>query len=350
MFFRPAVELSINPNIFDFVLLVSIRPQTPECKLSGMKILVTGASGFIGFKLCKALISRGHTVLGVDAMEDAAYPVENRRRNSQALANTANFSLHLESWPSESSSRLLLDPKLETIVNLAAIPGLSTSWMEPEKLFRSNSALVQDILKAVNKRSGDVHLVHASTSSVYGREVPEHETGPLLPVSPYGVSKLAAENLISVYSENLLRTPAILRLFSIYGPGQRSDMGYYKFIDQALRNEPITITGSLDQSRRNTYVDDAVEAFVSVIESGIGGTFNVVGDEEVRLGKVVQTVIQLAGHSGDLIRLQNRPGDQQSTNGSNAKLKALTGWNPKTNLQEGIESQLEWQRSLYGEI
>lgn len=311
-----------------------------------MKILITGSLGFIGFRLCEMLLQRGHQVHGVDGMEDAGYSLEARLKNLAQLEKYPHFSFLRDYWPSKSSKDLLFDESLETVVNLAALPGLNTSWAEPEKLFLSNTALVQDLLNSMKIRVGDLHLVHASTSSVYGEAVPEYEDGNLAPVSPYGISKLAAENLIGVYSQYLSLPPAVLRLFSIYGPGQRSDMGYHKFIQQALGRKAINITGSMEQSRKNTFIDDAAMAFVLVIENRIGGTYNVVGDEEIRLDHAVSAIVDLTGHSGELSRLPSRFGEQNSTNGSNAKLKNFTGWRPATNFMAGITKQVEWQRGM----
>lgn len=309
-----------------------------------MQILVTGALGFVGYRLCRNLTDQGHNIIAVDGLEDAAYPNFGKLSNLEKLRKQPTFEFLGETWPSASSRRTVLDLELDVIVNLAALPGLNTSWQEPEKLFRSNAALVQDLLNSIVEKGTEVKLIHASTSSVYGTVVPEDEDGLLLPVSPYGVSKLAAENIIEIYTPYLSKAPAILRLFSLYGPGQRDDMGYHKFIRQALKNESIQITGSPLQSRRNTFIDDAVMAFVRVIESGVDGTFNVVGDDEITLGDAVKAITELADYSGQIVTVPARFGDQHSTNGSNSRLKAATGWSPKTDFQTGIKAQFEWQK------
>ena len=310
---------------------------------------MTGALGFVGYRLSRTLINLGHHIIGVDGLEDAAYPNIGKLGNLEKLQKQPTFEFIRESWPSPSSKRTVLDSELDVIVNLAALPGLNTSWQEPEKLFRSNSALVQNLLTSLVEKGTEVKLIHASTSSVYGTVVPQDEDGLLLPVSPYGVSKLAAENLIKIYTPYLSKAPAILRLFSLYGPGQRDDMGYHKFIRQALNNEDIHITGSAKQSRRNTFIDDAVMAFVGVIESGVSGTFNVVGDDEITLEDAVKTITELADYSARIVKAPARFGDQHSTNGSNSRLKAATGWSPKTDFQTGIKAQFEWQKGTSNE-
>lgn len=313
---------------------------------SNVKILVTGCLGFVGYKLSEMLTSKGHEVHGVDGMEEAAYSALSRIQNLDQLRQRTNFYFHQDSWPSLEGSKILAKSDFDTVVNLAALPGLNTSWIEPEKIFRSNVALVQDILNSISNSESRTHFVHASTSSVYGSRVPNDENGALQPVSPYGISKMAAEQLIDIYKPNLKQKPTVLRLFSLYGPGQRADMGYYRFIDQALRGEPLTIAGSLKQTRRNTFIDDAARAFVSIIEDKIDGTYNVVGDEEVSLKEAVHTIVKISGHSGNIQVIPARKGEQSSTNGSNLRLKTETGWAPKVSFEIGIQRQFEWQRSL----
>jgi nucleoside-diphosphate-sugar epimerase len=193
------------------------------------------------------------------------------------------------------------------------------------------------------------HFLHISTSSVYGQFATGDENSPLAPVSPYGITKLAAEHLVQAYSANFGLPTTILRLFSVYGPGQRPDMGYHIFIDRILKGETITIDGDGTDSRSNTYVLDVVQGLVRAFEQpeqSAGETFNIGGGEEVTVLQVLEMLQELSGMEARTTHGPRRPGDQRRTAADITKARERLDYAPQTTLIEGLHAQLEWQKSL----
>ena len=229
-----------------------------------MKILVTGAAGFIGSHLTEALLNKGHKVLAVDALLPNLYPAERKRINWEALGR-------LES-PPELVQLDLREPlsagtieDCDYIFHLAAMPGLSLSWEQTKLYIDCNVLATSNLLKACNLK----HLkrfFYISTSSVYGRSINGDETSNVLPISPYGVTKLAAEAMVAAYSDATNMPFSIFRPFSVYGPRQRDDMAFNIFIGKLIRDEQINIFGDGSQSRTNTYVSDLVDGLISGID------------------------------------------------------------------------------------
>jgi UDP-glucuronate 4-epimerase len=183
-----------------------------------------------------------------------------------------------------------------------------------------------------------------STSSVYGRFGSGDETMPTRPISPYGVTKLAAENLCRAFAEEHGLPAVVLRYFSVYGPRQRPDMGYARFIDAVLAGSPVTVFGDGMQVRGNTYVADCVEATVAAVEAPVGEVYNVGGGEAVNVWDVLGKIESAVGRKAVVLREPARAGDQRYTFADTGKLKCHLGWEPKTGLDEGLALQVEWQR------
>ena len=187
-------------------------------------------------------------------------------------------------------------------------------------------------------------LLYASTSSVYGTFASGDETQPTKPVSPYGVTKLAGENLCRAYGDSHGLPVVVLRYFSVYGPRQRPDMGCYKFIKALLRGERITVYGDGQQIRGNTYIDDCVSATVAAVEGPLGEVYNVGGDEAATVRDIIHFLETLAGRRAEVRQEDARPGDQRYTGADTAKLRRHFGWEPRVHLTEGLTRQWEWQR------
>jgi nucleoside-diphosphate-sugar epimerase len=193
------------------------------------------------------------------------------------------------------------------------------------------------------------HLLQISTSSVYGRFATGDENSPLAPISPYGITKLAAEHLVQAYSTSFGLPTTILRLFSVYGPGQRPDMGYNIFIDRILNGKTITIDGDGTDSRSNTYVLDVVQGLVRAFEQpaqSVGEIFNIGGGEEVTVLQVLEMLQELSGLEVKTQYGPRRPGDQRRTAADTTKAQQRLGYAPQMTLVEGLRAQLEWQRAL----
>jgi nucleoside-diphosphate-sugar epimerase len=188
-------------------------------------------------------------------------------------------------------------------------------------------------------------FLYVSTSSVYGRYASGDETLPTRPISPYGVTKLAAENLCKAHAEEHGLPLVILRYFSVYGPRQRPDMGYHRFIRAMLTGEPIVVYGDGQQVRGNTYVADCVEATLASVAALPGEVYNIGGGEAVPVWEVLRKLEILIGRKAAVRREPARPGDQRSTSADTGKLHRHLGWQPRIGLDEGLARQVAWQRA-----
>lgn len=306
-----------------------------------MKCLVTGAAGFIGSHLCERLLQAGHAVTGVDALIPY-YPAEVKEGNLAASLNQRWFTFHrldLRRDPLEP----LLDG-VDVVFHLAAMPGLAKSWTEFDLYESCNVTATQRLLEAVRTLPRLHRFIYASTSSVYGRFGTGDETLPARPISPYGVTKLAAENLCRAYAEERGLPLVVLRYFSVYGPRQRPDMGYHRFIRALLANEPITVYGDGQQVRSNTYVSDCVDATMSAVQALPGEVYNVGGGEAVTIWEILRKLEALTGNRAAVRQEAGRAGDQRYTGADTSKLTRHLGWRPRIGLDEGLARQLAWQQ------
>lgn len=307
-----------------------------------MKCLVTGAAGFIGSHLCERLVAEGHEVVGVDAFVPY-YPRSIKEANIQTLRNERLFTFYCRDLRNDPLEDLVRD--VEVVFHLAAMPGLAQSWMDFDGYWTCNVLATQRLLEASRNCPTLQRFIHASTSSVYGKFASGDESLPLKPISPYGVTKLAAEHLCRSYAEAFGLPLVVLRYFSVYGPRQRPDMAYHRFIRSLLRNEPITVYGDGFQVRGNTYVADCVEATVAAMKAIPGETFNVGGGETATVWDILRKLETISGRRAILRQEPPRPGDQRYTFADTSHLHRHLGWQPKTSLDEGLGRQFEWQRT-----
>jgi nucleoside-diphosphate-sugar epimerase len=234
--------------------------------------------------------------------------------------------------------------KVDAVFHLAAQAGLLRSWVEFESYMTCNVLATQRLLEAA--APSRPHLLHISTSSVYGNFATGDENSPLAPVSPYGITKLAAEHLVRAYATSFGLPTTILRLFSVYGPGQRPDMGYNIFIRRILNGETITIDGDGTDSRSNTYVRDCVRGLILAFEQpaqSVGEVFNIGGGEEVTVLQVLEMLQELSGKEVHTTHGPGRPGDQRRTAADISKAQQRLGYAPQTTMLEGLRAQLAWQ-------
>jgi UDP-glucuronate 4-epimerase len=309
------------------------------------RCLVTGAAGFIGSHLCEALLAAGHEVVGVDAFIPY-YPRPVKEANLAGLRRQPRFRF-LELDLREADLHGPADG-CDTIFHLGAMAGLMKSWSEFE-LYSSCNILATKRLLETARDLQTRHFIHASTSSVYGREATGPEDTPLTPFSPYGVTKVAAENLCRAFEINFGVPVTILRYFSVYGPRQRPDMAYHIIIRALLRAEPFPLCGDGEQTRSNTYVADCVRATLLAFErraTALGQVFNVGGGETVSLNRVVRLLEELTGRRLRIDRRPPRPGDQQHTSAHIEKARRLLGYQPVTSVADGLRAQVEWQKTL----
>jgi len=308
-----------------------------------MKCLVTGAAGFIGSHLCEALLEAGHEVAGLDAFIPY-YPRAAKERNLTSALAHPRFrfqALDLRHDPLDDAVAAA-----EVVFHLAAMPGLTRSWTDFDLYESCNVLATQRLLEALARRGGGLQrLVYGSTSSAYGRFASGDEMLPTRPISPYGVTKLAAEHLCRAYSEAHELPVVVLRYFSVYGPRQRPDMGYYRFIRAMLAGEPVVVTGDGLQVRGNTYVTDCVAATMAAVRANPGEVYNVGGGETATVWDILDKLESLAGRPCVVRREPARPGDQRYTFADTARLRGHLGWEPCVTLDEGLRRQWQWQEA-----
>jgi nucleoside-diphosphate-sugar epimerase len=309
-----------------------------------MKCLVTGAAGFVGSHLCERLLQAGHAVRGVDAFIPY-YPRAVKEANLSGAKAYRWFEFRPADLRTDPADDLL--DGVEVVFHLAAMPGLPRSWTDFDLYASCNVTATQRLLEAARGSGTLQRFIYVSTSSVYGRFASGDESLPPRPISPYGVTKLAAENLCRAYAEEQGLPLVVLRYFSVYGPRQRPDMGYHKFVAALLTGQPITVFGDGQQVRGNTYIADCIEATALAVQAMPGETYNVGGGEAVALWDVIRKLEVLTGCRADIRRQPPRSGDQRSTFADTAKLTRHLGWKPKIGLDEGLARQVEWQRRMY---
>jgi nucleoside-diphosphate-sugar epimerase len=315
-------------------------------KVPGMKCIVTGAAGFIGSHLCEELLRCGHKVTGLDAFIPS-YPQVVKHRNLLDLLRHPNLRFYRVDLRSDPIDELLADA--EVIFHLAAIPGLSQSWSDLDTYWTCNVLATQKLLEAIHRCGPPLHrFLYASASAVYGRTAAGDESLPTNPVSPYGITKLAAEQMCRAYAEAQHIPIVTLRYFSVYGPRQRPDMGYHRFIQAILEERPVTVYGDGQQVRGNTYVADCVGATLAAIHAPAGEVYNVGGGETANVWEILHKLEALAGHKVEVRQEPARPGDLAHTLADTAKLRKHAGWQPQTPLDQGLARQWEWQAKPVG--
>jgi len=307
-----------------------------------MKALVTGVAGFIGSTLAERLVEQGATVVGLDCFTDY-YPRRLKERNLAVLATSPAFSFH-EVSVQDADLPSLLDG-VTHVFHLAAQAGVRRSWGREFTIYtRLNVEATQALLEACVGRPIE-RLVYASSSSVYGDDVPlpMREDALPRPLSPYGVTKLAAENLCVLYHANH-RVPAVsLRYFTVYGPRQRPDMGFNRFIRAALAGQPITVYGDGEQTRDFTFVGDAVEATIAAGMKGRpGAVYNIGGGSRVSVNHVLELLGRVAGRPVTVTREATQLGDMRDTYADTAQARADIGFAPQVTLEQGLAAEFRW--------
>jgi nucleoside-diphosphate-sugar epimerase len=236
---------------------------------------------------------------------------------------------------------------VDTVFHLAAMAGLLKSWQQFDQYVSCNILATQRLLTAAVAARVQ-HFINCSTSSVYGRFATGDEESPLAPVSPYGITKLAAEQLCRAYGQKDGLACTILRLYSVYGPRQRPDMGYNIFIRKLLTGEEIVVDGDGTDSRSNTYVLDCVRGIMLAAEQpqhSSGQTFNIGGGQEVNVNQVLAMLEELTGEVAHITYGPSRPGDQRRTVADTTKAQRVLGYAPQTRVIDGLRAQVAWQRA-----
>lgn len=311
--------------------------------------IVTGAAGFIGSHLVETLLNRGERVIGIDHFNDY-YDVALKRRNIARFEHHPNFRLVAEDIQTIAWAALLTD--VEVIYHQAAQAGVRASWGDQFRNYTErNINATQVLLEAAKDAPRLRRFVFASTSSVYGNAetLPTYESVSPQPVSPYGITKLAAERLCWLYHHNFGVPVTALRYFTVYGPHQRPDMAFHKFFKAALDDQTISIYGDGQQTRDFTFVSDAIAANLAAatVPEAVGEVFNIGGGSRVVLATVLDTMEQVIGQPIRKHYIEAAMGDARHTAADVSKAQQILGYQPQVSLEAGLTQEWQWIQELY---
>jgi UDP-glucose 4-epimerase len=309
-----------------------------------VKVVVTGVAGFIGSHLAERLLADGHEVTGVDCFTDY-YPRPVKERNLARVRDHRAFRL-VEARLQDSDLEAIVDGAGH-VYHLAAQAGVRASWGREFSHYTEHNVLATQRLLEAAVRGGSPRVVYASSSSVYGDApaLPLREDGPCAPVSPYGVTKLAAEHLARLYHRNHGLPTVSLRFFTAYGPRQRPDMAFHRFLAAARDGVPLTVYGDGLQTRDFTYVDDIVTAVRAAGLSGRpGSVYNVGGGERIALNDVLRLVGEVTGRPLQIQREESQKGDMRDTFADTTAAARDLGFRSTVALAEGLAREWRWLR------
>lgn len=311
-----------------------------------MRCLVTGCAGFIGSNISEALIRGGHDVVGIDCFTDY-YPRAVKESNLSALRDSQRFEM-VEADLLEHDLARLLDG-VDVVFHEAAQAGVRASWGQNFRVYTENNVRATQRLLETARAFPLKRFVYASSSSIYGDavELPVSETALPQPVSPYGVSKLAAEHLCHLYWVNYGVPTVSLRYFTVYGPRQRPDMGFHKFIRALLAGQEIVIYGDGEQTRDFTFVSDAVAANLACIDADVSGSvFNIGGGSRVSVNHVLEVLGSVSGRTPLVRYIEDQKGDVRHTYADTSRAREALGFRPSVTIEEGLRAEYEWLRAL----
>lgn len=303
-----------------------------------MKALVTGCAGFIGSHLVDKLLNLGYKVIGIDCITDY-YPREIKGENITVALEHKDFD-----FIEEDILEIDQFPSVDYVFHLAAQAGVRASWGSSFEIYTVNNIEATQKLLEFYKSRKIKKFVYASSSSVYGdAELPMKEGSLLKPVSPYGVTKLAGENLCYLYWKNYNLPTVSLRYFTVYGPRQRPDMAIQKFVKAILDGEEIIVYGDGNQTRDFTYIGDVVEANILAANSEMEGqVFNVGGGSRISVNELIKLMEDVLGKKANIKNIEKQKGDVRDTWADVSKAEKELGWKPKVKIEEGFRKFVDW--------
>jgi UDP-glucose 4-epimerase len=307
-----------------------------------MRALVTGVAGFVGSTLAERLVDSGADVVGVDCFTDY-YPRPMKERNLAALRRHERFRF-VESRVQDADLGALLADRTH-LFHLAAQAGVRKSWGRDFVVYLENNIEATQVLLEACTRLALDRIVYASSSSVYGDDTPMpfHEDAVPRPVSPYGVSKLAGEQLCYLYHVNFGLPTVSLRYFTVYGPRQRPDMGFHRFLRATILGEPITVYGDGEQTRDFTFVADAVGATIAAATRGVPGrVYNIGGGSRVSINQVFEMIGRITGSQPRLNLDPAQKGDMRHTYADTSRARCDLAFAPTVGLEEGLAAEYRW--------
>ena len=310
------------------------------------RILVTGIAGFIGSHLAEKLLELGYEVVGIDCLTDY-YSPDLKERNIQSIQHS-NITIIRENLLNVDLKKMLQN--IDYVFHLAAQAGVRDSWGKSFEIYANNNVLATQELLEACKNEEIKKIVYASSSSIYGdaKSLPMNEDDKPNPISPYGVTKLAAERLCNLYWKNFGVPVISVRYFTVYGPRQRPDMAFHKFIKAILNDREITIYGDGNQTRDFTYVADTVDGTIKAMESdAIGEVFNIGGGSTISVNEVIEILEKNLGIRAKVRYVKNQKGDVKHTYADISKARKILGYKPKIKIGEGLKKEIEWMNDLY---
>jgi nucleoside-diphosphate-sugar epimerase len=310
--------------------------------------IVTGSAGFIGSHLVDTLLKQGEQVIGIDEFNNYYDPTL-KRKNIAHLQNHPRFTLIEGDIQFLDWQRLL--ENVDVVYHQAAQAGVRASWGEGFRAYTErNINATQVLLEAAKDAKHLKRFVFASSSSVYGdaTTLPTHEEICPKPVSPYGITKLAAEYLCRLYHKNFGVPIVGLRYFTVYGPRQRPDMAFHKFFKAILEDKAISIYGDGAQARDFTFISDVVAANIAAatVPQAVGEIFNIGGGSTVALTEVLELMEKIVSRSIRRNHIEKAMGDARHTSADVSKAWAILGYQPQISLQEGLTQEWYWVKSL----
>lgn len=316
-----------------------------------MTSIVTGAAGFIGSALCAELVARGESVVGIDSFTDY-YDTALKEENLKKIP-AENFTF-IKGDLNHIDLDELMNCQPDVIYHQAGQPGVRKSWgSEFDSYITQNISASQRLLEAATRAKSIKRIVYASSSSVYGdaERYPTTELDRPQPMSPYGVTKLAAENLFTLYAKNFSVPTTSLRYFTVYGPGQRPDMAFTRFTQAAATGGPIKIFGTGEQIRDFTYISDIVEANILAgnadLEPGI--VLNISGGSSISVNDTLDIISNISGKKLNISRESSVNGDVFRTGGCPVKTREALGWTPKVSIEDGLKHHYAWSAARFPE-
>ena len=309
-----------------------------------MIVLVTGACGFIGTNLCQSLLADGHSVTGVDAFTEN-YERRLKRANYDVLSKFKNYT-HIECDLLNVDLATLVEGK-DVIFHLAGQPSVHNSWGDDFQVYSNrNIVLTQRLLDAANAAKIG-RLVNSSSSSIYGRVTssPTRESDEKRPISPYGVTKLAAENLVTLYGSEFGLSTVSLRYFTVFGPRQRPDMAFNKLIHAGSNGKSFPLHGDGSQIRDFTFVGDVVEAnkLAAFADVSPGSVFNIGGGSPVAMSETINMLEEIMERKIQLEHTPLGPGNPMLTTADCTAAYSALGWKPTMDIYQGLKAQVAWQ-------
>ncbi len=317
-----------------------------------VKVLVTGAAGFIGSHVCEALVARGHAVVGVDNF-DAFYARAVKERNLEPLRKNRSFRF--------IEADVARDPMplegVGVVLHLAAKPGVRPSLEDPGAYVEANVTATARLFDAA-RRAGISRVVFGSSSSVYGNATPAPfaEGAPALqPISPYAATKRSAELLAIAFAHLYPMRIICLRFFTVYGPRQRPDLAIHRFTDLIARGQAVRMHGDGSSERDYTYISDCVDGVLAALARTDGPAapgsvemLNIGGGARIRLDRLIALIGATLRREPRIERHPDQPGDVRLTDADLQRAEQALGFRPKVGIEEGIRNFVRWYEETHG--